>query len=115
MKTRLLFIRLGLASMMFGLLLLFLIVTPVLVAADADPVGGGGITGTATSYAYLPIVFQTAVETSVATLNGHADTFVTASIYGFLGFGVVLGVVGMFMPFVPKQEPYNRQEDDDTA
>jgi hypothetical protein len=103
MKIRLLFVRLGLAATIFGSLLWFLIITPVLVAADAEPLGGV-ITGTATSYAYLPIVFNTAVETGVASLSQHADTFVTASIYGFLGFGLLLGVVGMLLPFVPKQD-----------
>jgi hypothetical protein len=109
MKTRLLFVRLALAVIIFGTLFLFLIVTPILVAADSGPLGGVS-TGTATSYAYLPVVLHTAVETGVATLSEHTDTFVAASIYGFLGFGLMLGVVGLFLPFASKQDMMDKLE-----
>ena len=112
MNTKLLIVRLVMAITIFSALILFLIITPILVAADAEPLGQI-ITGTATSYAYLPIVFQTAVEGGVTTLSEHSDTFVTASIYGFMGFGLMLGVVGLFMPFVNKEEGKEENEQND--
>lgn len=110
MKTRPLFPRLLIAGIIFGALMMFLIITPILVAAKSEPLDQVS-TGTATSYAYLPIVFGSAVETGMAVLNEHSDTIVAVSVYGFMGFGLLLGVVGLFMPSARKDSWIDEAQD----
>ena len=103
MKANRLLPRFVIAASLFMGLVLFLIVSPILVAAQSGYIEQVQ-TGTATSYAYLPIIFSSVVETGVATLIQHSGTFVTTSVYSFLGFGLMLGVVALLMPFKNQED-----------